>query len=302
MEVMKRNTPKASMTAAIMAFHRATEMLRQEEDRVCQDPWAGLFLPEEYRAILKNPQELYVLATESAKRFPGINGAVVARTRFIDDIVLEYVKKGLEQLVILGAGYDSRAYRMEGIKEQTMVFELDQPSTQAIKIQKITDILNIKPAHVTYVPIDLFHDDMKACLRANGYDPSKRSLFILEGLTFYLSADVFDRILASIAQDASSRTGVVFDYLPPSVIDGTSDRAEVKNSRTDLQEYGEPYRLGLRHDELESLLAQRGFDLVENLNARDCKEKYFFGQSRNREITPIFYFAHAVASRPHLAR
>jgi len=289
-------TPKASTTAAIMAFHRATEMLRREEDRVCQDQLAGFFLPEEYRAILKNPQELSFLAAESAKRFPGINGAVVARARFIDDIVLEYVKKGLAQLIILGAGYDSRAYRIEGIKEQTIVFELDRPFTQSIKIQTIRAILNIKPAHVKYVPIDLFNDDMRACLLANGYGPSKRSLFIMEGLTFYLSAGVFDRILAVIAQDSGPGTGVVFDYLPPSVIDGTSDRGEAKNSRTDLQEYGEPYRLGLKSDELEGFLAQKGFDLVENLNAGDCKEKYFFGQSRTREITPIFYFAHAVVS------
>ena len=288
---------KASVTAAIMAFHRAVEMFRPEEARVFRDPLAHLFLPEEYAALFKNPQALAAMAAESAQRFPGINGAVAARTRFIDDAVSQYVNSGLAQLVILGAGYDSRAYRIDGINRQTRVFELDQPLTQQIKIRKVEGILGKAPAHVTYVPIDLFTDDLNASLLRSGYDPSKRSLFIMEGLTFYLPEAVFDGILSAAAQNTDPRTGIVFDYLLPSVIDGTCDRTEVKNSWIDLREYGEPYRLGLESGELKSFLAQRGLELIENVNAPDCKERYFFGQSANREITPIFSFAHAIVRR-----
>lgn len=64
-----------------------------------------------------------------------------------------------------------------------------------------------------------------------------------------------------------------------------------------MRQYGEPYRLSLDSDKLESMLMERGFDLIENVNARDCKDKYFFGRSRNREVTPIFRFAHAVVRK-----
>jgi methyltransferase (TIGR00027 family) len=97
-------TSDASYTAEIMATHRAIEMVRPPEERVCQDPFAIYFISPEFAAILKNREKLTALAKDSAQKFPGINGAVVARTRFIDDVVLQHVKEGLTQIVILGAG------------------------------------------------------------------------------------------------------------------------------------------------------------------------------------------------------
>jgi methyltransferase (TIGR00027 family) len=289
-------TAKASYTAGIMATHRAIEMLRPPEERVCEDPLAIHFLSQEMVVLLKDRQQLIALANESARKFPGINGAVVARARFIDEIVLQYVEEGLVQIVILGAGYDSRAYRIEGIKENVTVFEVDHPDTQQIKIQKIIDILGEKPGHVKYVPIDFIKDDLKACLLKNGYDPAKRTLFIMEGLTFYLPAETLDSIFAFIAKHSGLQSAVVFDYLPPSVINGTSDRPEGKNSWIEVQHSGEHYRFGLESNELAAFLAQRGFELKNNVNALDCKNMYFRGQSLQRQITPIFWFAHAIVS------
>ena len=285
---------KASYTAGIMATHRAIEMLRPPEERVCQDPFAIHFLSPEFAAILKDREQLMALAKQSAEKLPGINGAVVARVRFIDEIVQQYVKEGLAQIVILGAGYDSRAYRIEGIKGNVMVFEVDHPYTQQIKIQKIVDILREKPGHVKYVSVDFTKDNLKTCLFKNGYDPAKRTLFIMEGLTFYLPAETLDNILAFIAKNSGLRSAVVFDYLPPSVINGTSDRPEAKNSWLEVQRAGEQYRFGIEHNELSAFLVQRGFTLKDNVNAADCKRMYFRGQGLQREITPIFWFAHAI--------
>jgi methyltransferase (TIGR00027 family) len=287
---------KASYTAGVMATHRAIEMLRPPEERVCEDPLAIHFLSQEMVVLLKDRQQLIALANEGARKFPGINGAVVARARFIDEIVLQYVEEGLVQIVILGAGYDSRAYRIEGIKENVTVFEVDHPDTQQIKIQKIIDILGEKPGHVKYVPIDFIKDELKACLLKNGYDPAKRTLFIMEGLTFYLPAETLDSILAFIAKHSGLQSAVVFDYLPPSVINGTSDRPEGKTSWIEVQRSGEHYRFGLESNELAAFLAQRGFELKNNVNASDCKNMYFRGQSLQRQITPIFWFAHAIVS------
>jgi methyltransferase (TIGR00027 family) len=291
-------TAKSSVTAEIMAAHRATEMLRPPKERVCQDPFAIHFLSQEMVALLKDRQQLTALAKESAQKFPGINGAVVARVRFIDEIVLKYLEEGLIQIIILGAGYDSRAYRIEEIKGNITVFEVDNPDTQQIKIQKIVEILGEKPEHVKYVQIDFIRDDLKTCLLKNGYDPAKRTLFIMEGLTFYLPAETLDSILAFIATYSGLQSAVVFDYLPPSVINGTSDRPEGKNSWIEVQRSGEHFRFGLESGELAAFLAQRGFELKNNVNAPDCKNMYFRGQSLQRQISPIFWFAHAIVSNP----
>lgn len=289
-------TAKASYTAGVMATHRAIEMLRPPEERVCEDPFAVHFLPPEFAAILKNREQLTALAKDSAQKFPGINGAVVARTRFIDDIVLQYVEEGLAQIVILGAGYDSRAYRIEGIKQKVTVFEVEYPFTQQIKIQKVVEVLGEKPGHVKYVPMDFIKDDLKACLLKSDYDPAKRTLFIMEGLTFYLPAETLDSILAFIAKHSGLQSAVVFDYLPLTVINGTSNRPEGKNSWIEVQRSGEHYRFGLESNELSAFLVQRGFKLKNNVNAPDCKNMYFRGQSVQRQITPIFWFAHAIVS------
>ena len=157
-------TKKASVTAEIMAVHRATEMLLPEEERVCQDPLAIKFLPPEWVALLKDREKLIALASEHAQKMPGINGAIAARVRFIDEIVLHAMEEGLDQLVILGAGYDSRAYRMEGIEKNTHVFEVDHPFSQGNKIKKVKEIFGEKPGHVTFVPLEFTRDDLKIYL------------------------------------------------------------------------------------------------------------------------------------------
>jgi len=144
--------------------------------------------------------------------------------------------------------------------------------------------------------MDFTKDDLNACLQKSDYDPAKRTLFIMEGLTFYLPVEALDGILEFIAKHSGIQSAVVFDYLPPTVINGTSDRPEGKNSWIEVQRSGEHYRFGLESNELPAFLAQRGLTLKDNVNAPDCKSMYFRGQGLQREITPIFWFAHAIVS------
>jgi O-methyltransferase involved in polyketide biosynthesis len=116
----------------------------------------------------------------------------------------------------------------------------------------------------------------------------------MEGLTFYLPAETFDNILAFIAKYTGPLSGIVFDYLTPSVINGTSDRPEGKNSWLDVERHGEHFRFGLENYQVADFLLERGFDLKNNVNAADCKGLYFRGQSQQRQVTPIFWFAHAI--------
>jgi methyltransferase (TIGR00027 family) len=288
---MKTGQPSA--TATIMAFHRALEMLYPESERVCLDPLAAAFLPPDWAELLHNREQLTALMGQKAKLFPGVNGAIVSRVRFIDDVVIQMLSDGLAQLVILGAGYDSRAYRVKGIDTQVTVFELDDPITQLDKLAKLEAAMGARPEHVRYIAMDLAKDSIKARLAENGYEPDRKSLFILEGLVPYIPAEALAGLLDFIAENKDARNEVVFDYLPPSVIDGTCEWVEGRNMHQEVNSHGEAFKLGFDKDALEAFLKGRGFDIVKNVNAPDLKSRYFTTASVRRPVTPVFWFAHA---------
>jgi methyltransferase (TIGR00027 family) len=288
------NTPQPSVTATIMAFHRALEMLYPEAERVCQDPLAVKFLPPDWAAVLRDREQLMALMGEKAKQFPGVNGAIVSRVRFIDDVVKQALSDGMEQLVIIGAGYDSRAHRMDGISGRVTVFELDDPTTQQDKLAKLEAAVGKLPDHVRYIAMDVATDSIETRLAENGYHPDKKSLFVLEGIVPYIPADTLTGLLTFISGGSQHR--VVFDYLPPSVVDGTCEWVEGRNMYREVLTHGETFRLGFNRDELDQLLRDRGFDVIENVNAPDLKTRYFRGAGAQRPVTPVFWFAHAVAA------
>ena len=290
------NPARPSMTAAIMAFHRALEMTLPPDQRICHDPLAVSFLPVEWAQLLGNREQLLAFMAEKARQFPGVNGAIVARVRFIDDAVTAMLADGLRQLVILGAGYDTRAYRLDGLETPTIVFELDDPVTQADKRAKLESAVGGLPGHVRFVPLDFTTDPLDERLAEAGYDPHQTSLFILEGLVPYLSREAFTAILSVIAQPAAVRRGVVFDYLPPSVVDGTCPWEEGKNMFREVRSHGERFRLGFENDALERLLTEKGFTVLDNINAPDLRRRYFSGDGARRPITPVFWFARAATA------
>ena len=108
---------KLSWTAEIVAHDRAIESVKPEHQRICYDPLAVHFLSPRYRAIARSHLLARLAYRYRRERHnPGSAGEAVARTRFIDEYLKKCIDEGIRQLVILGAGYDSRAYRIEGLK------------------------------------------------------------------------------------------------------------------------------------------------------------------------------------------
>src|SRR5215216_3723653 len=111
---------------------------------------------------------------------------MIVRTRFIDDALARAIEGGAAQVVILGAGFDSHAYRFQELLAHVRIFEVDRPATQALKRHRVNEVLGGPPANLTYVPIDFQHEDLLDVLKRHGYDASQRTFFILEGVTMYL--------------------------------------------------------------------------------------------------------------------
>jgi len=292
---MKVDRKDPSKMAEEIAFHRVVEMFMPEDEKIFSDPYAIRFVnPEILENMAKNPVETQKKSEELEKLFPGVHNSIIARVRYFDDFVEKLVDEGLEQLVILGAGYDTRAYRIEGLKENVKVFEVDHPNTQSFKIEKVREIFGSIPDHVVYVPIDFDTQKLDQRLLESGYDRSKKTLFVMEGFVMYIPPSAVDETLSFIVNNSGKGSAVIFDYIPQSVVDGTSDLEVGKNLHNHAKEYKEPLQFGIEEGKLETFLKERGFSSIENVTSEDYQKAYFEGKKRNKDVCSLFLFAHTV--------
>jgi methyltransferase (TIGR00027 family) len=197
---------RSSRTAELMAVQRALESARPRSSRLFRDAFARHFVSRRWRLVVGARRvgavrrAVEVLYDRVAG--PGPRASAVARTRLIDDLVTD-ARSWIGQLVILGAGFDARAYRLPGLAEVT-VFEVDRPVTQQAKREVLGRVLAGIVAgdplawHVRFVPVDFERDDLARALRAAGYRDGARSLFVWEGVTSYLTPAAVDQTLGAV--------------------------------------------------------------------------------------------------------
>lgn len=128
------------------------------------------------------------------KKWPGVRPSALGRTCWIDDQLRDSLRNGVKQVVILGAGYDCRAYRIPDII-QAKIFELDHPNTLTVKKDALARQLGTLPAHVTFMPIDFDIQDLSTELKTAGFDQTVPTLFLWEGEMHYLAAEGVDETL-----------------------------------------------------------------------------------------------------------
>ena len=282
--------------ASQIAGVRASETHLPEDERVFFDPYAEYFLDDEMREGLRDLAKVRAAIAQYEQLMPGVNGAIVARIRFIDDYLHECIEKGFKQLVIIGAGFDTRAYRFEDVKESLKVFEVDHPLTQQVKIEKIKEIFETLPDHVTYVPVVFGEDRLDQKLFESGYNPELKTLFIVEGLLMYIPPPAVDGLLSFVANASGPESAFVADYFLESVIEGTSPLKEAQVLRQFVESEGAPLQFGIEEGKIENFFKDRGFRAVTDVTSAACKETYFKNASRNRAVSPMFNFVHATVS------
>lgn len=273
---------------------RAGETALPENERVFEDPYAEYFFPAEVRAIFKDPAAVKEERAKYEQLMPGVNGAIVARIKFIDTVLADCIDKDLEQLVIIGAGYDTRAYRIDGVKENMQVFEVDHPVTQEVKVAIIKQLFDRLPEHVTYVPVAFGVDRLDQKLMDNGYRPELKTLFIIEGLLMYIPAPAVEGLLAFITAASAPGSAIVADYFDTSVVEGTSSLTEARALKAFVEKEGSALHFGIGENEPEAFFRQRGFGEVYCVGAEACKERFFKDESRNRPVSKMFNFVTAV--------
>jgi len=282
-----------SRTATVVALWRATESARSAATRLFEDPFAPAFLGWRLRwtfHLSRLPGVGAVLPWSLIDgHWTGSRGTVVVRTRYIDDTLGEALRRGVAQVVILGAGFDSRAYRIPGI-EQIRVFEVDHPATQARKNDVVTRRLGTLPPHVTLVPIDFTTHTLDTVMPGAGYRTEAKTFFICEGLTHYLSAHAVDAVFRYVARSAVG-SQMVFTYIHRAVLDRSVTFAGADETVATVRRAGEPYTFGFDPVELPQYLAARSLFLIEDVGASIYRERYLRPLGRGHE--PLAEFQRA---------
>jgi methyltransferase (TIGR00027 family) len=261
---------RPSDSAMGVALFRALATRDEREEIRGPDSLAEKFLPQEYQAMLANPA-----AREWIKgKAPGSYEYFLARTAFFDGVVCQALRENLAQVVFLGAGYDSRSYRFQDLLRDTRIFELDIASTQQRKRQVLERAGVAIPPSVTLVPIDFARESLQEALANAGFDPNRRTLFVWEGVMYYLTADAVDRTLALVRRCASAGSILCFDYLAdaPDML----SRYGVAESQALMRDtyHAEPIQFRIAEGTIEAFLAERGYSILEHLAASDMEKKY----------------------------
>src|SRR5512136_2493478 len=195
---------QSSMTAVGIAIVRAIESEKPETERICYDPYARQFVNGALYQFVKFFDRLGY----SEMRGPGVMGFLTVRERHIDEYLKTCLANGVQQVVILGAGFDARAYRFEEFKRGVKVFEVDHPATQQAKLKRLRKIFGDVPAYVTYVPIDFNTQTLEQRLAECGYKEDAQTLFIWQGVTQYLTPEAVDRTLAFVANHSAPGSSI----------------------------------------------------------------------------------------------
>jgi methyltransferase (TIGR00027 family) len=199
---------------------------------------------------------------------------IAVRTRFAEDSLAASIERGVRQVVVLGAGLDTYAYRAS-LPGGVRVFEVDHPATQAWKRKRLAEVGISIPPHLTYAPVNFERESLADGLGHMGFDSAQQSFFTWLGVVPYLTPEAVFSTLGFIAR-LPGGAQVVFDYSNPS---HPTDDAEAMAARQSLEarvaSFGEPFRCFLETDELLAKLKDLGFSEIEDLGPELILERYF---------------------------
>jgi methyltransferase (TIGR00027 family) len=284
------STDRASQTAELMAFQRGLESTRPARERLFTDPYAGPLLARRWRLLLAcariAPARRLLEAIYDRAAGPGPRASAVARTRLIDETMTGAVA-GVDQVVILGAGFDSRAYRLAALQDCT-VFEVDQPATQAVKRERSAPLNGSAPASIRHVAVDFEHDDLRDSLIGCGYRPEAPAIFLWEGVTNYLTAAAVDGTLAAIRALAAPGSTLLFTYVDRAALERPDAFPEAARWLQAVRRRGEPWTFGLAPAAVGAFLSDRGFSLRSDSSTAEAGQAYFRPRGRPERGSALY--------------
>ncbi|PIF33030.1 methyltransferase (TIGR00027 family) [Flavobacterium sp. 9] len=271
---------KTSRTAQYMALFRALETKRDVNDRLFSDPYAIDFLDSKLRFATRlskfAPVKNYIQNTIQ-KKIPGAFSSGIARTKYIDDLLQDAIQNGIKQVLILGAGFDTRPLRLDFLKS-IPVIEIDHPNTSNFKIQIYKNSLGQLPENVQFLQIDFNQQNLDQLAVQNDINFSLPTAVIWEGVTNYLSADAVKSTFEFISKFAKNSI-VIFTYVHKEILENPKSFLGGEKLLKDLNELEEQWTFGFLPNELSDYLNQFDIKLIEDLGANEYRERFLPNRS-----------------------
>ena len=253
-----------SRTARAAATHRAVHQIL-EQGRIFADPLALRILGEDGEALARE--------ADGVPLRRGMRLFIAARTRFAEDALARAIGQGVSQLVVLGAGLDTYAYRSAPARG-LRIFEVDHPETQAWKRQRLAEAAIAVPPALTFAPVDFERETLPDGLLAAGFDPRQRSFFTWLGVVPYLTEPAIFTTLAYIA-GLPGGAQAVFDYANPPGSLAPQARAAMELRAARVAKLGEAWVSYFDAADLDARLRASGFTQIEDLGPAQIAARYF---------------------------
>lgn len=308
---MKNN--ESSMTSLVSAFSRAFHV-KEDQPIIFNDFIAKDFLsPEEYQAISANMANgINFFSPKMAEQLKGNEAGILkwvtqiqlsptplARAAYAEKVVLNELKLGTQQYVILGAGLDTFAWRYPSLTDVTL-FEIDHPATQKFKLERLQQAGYELPSHLKLVAMDFTKELSLEKLIAAGFDSSKKTVFSLLGVTYYLTAIELQQMLHVFFKDLPQGSSIVFDFADENLFSKPGIFNRVQHMVQMAQASGEPMKFATSISDLEKLLSEEQLLIYEHLSPQDIQYQFFANRHDDLQAFETIHYIHAVKTNSTL--
>jgi len=267
---------KPSETALFAALRRTLANKEFGDEKFGPDHLAEYFLPPHFRFFLKFKKIQANTKEKLNEALPGLTEYMIARTAYFDGLFVDTLKKDFPQIVLLGIGYDTRAYRFAELNKGTKIFELDIAPTQNQKKIYLKKARIEIPKNVKFVSIDFNKEFLGDVLEKAGFEGQEKTLFIWEGVTYYLDAESVDATLNFVSKSSHPESIIAFDYTLSVSEENLANYYGVKEFAQTMREHhaAEELTFSIQEGEIELFLEGRNLKMLEHLDNQEIEKKF----------------------------
>ncbi len=262
-----------SVTAETVAWLRA--MGAREPDDLLRNPddLAYELLDPRLRALRRVPGAWPLILRAWERYAPGYYEYEIARTKHLDGILKQELDAEIDQLVLVGSGYDSRVHRFADRLGGVRAFEVDRPATLERKRRRVAR-RGYADSAPTMVALDLNLETPLRSLLGHGYDAAGRTLFLCSGVLMYLDPPAVDRVLRFVVEEAGEGSSICFDYVFSAAFADPAAHYGAERMVRNVEKVGEPYRFTVDPPELPALIERNGLRLVSDVGPEQLERDY----------------------------
>jgi methyltransferase (TIGR00027 family) len=298
---MENELAPIAYTAYRVMFHVALEQYQPDEHRLIHDDLARQMLPGRLRLLVsifgfKPLRQGFLSLIE--RGFPGTRGGF-CRKRYMDDKLVEALGSGIDTVMILGSGLDTRAYRIPQLSTLP-VYEVDLPQTIAYKERKLRQLYGSVPPHVRLIPIDFDRQTLEDVLKSHGYSLDQKSFFIWEGVTQYISETAVRTVFEFLAK-VRPGSRIVFTYIVKDFIDGERTYGlERLYQQTRVKK--QMWQFGLQPSQVAAFIGEYSWKELEQVGADEYRQRYLIPMGRTDAVMEIERMVYAEKTTNQPAR